>query len=89
LIFSNSSSNTKNNGFYRSQARVSNLFFNKFSTLSTEEPHFVPKSGEARDKATDQLLNAIYVITHEDSPQDEEKKEAIRDLLMKSLTEIE
>ncbi len=38
MIFSNSSSNTKNNGFYRSHTRVSNLFFNKFSTLSTEEP---------------------------------------------------
>ena len=41
------------------------------------------------DKATDQLLNAIYVITHEDSPQDEQKKQAIRDLLMKPLSEIE
>jgi MoxR-like ATPase len=50
---------------------------------------FVPKEGEAMDKATDQLLNAIYVITHDASPQEPNKKEAIRRLLMKPLTEID
>ncbi len=65
------------------------LFNQETEKINQLIEHFLPKPGEARDKATDQLLNAIYVITHEDSPQDEEKKEAIRDLLMKSLTEIE
>lgn len=49
--------------------------------------NFLPEEGEPMDKATDQLLNAIYIITHEDSPQDEDKKEAIRELLMKPLTQ--
>jgi len=65
------------------------LFNQKTQEINQLIKHFVPKPGEAMDKATDQLLNAIYVITHEDSPQDEQKKQAIRDLLMKPLSEIE
>ncbi|MDZ8264375.1 MoxR family ATPase [Nostoc sp. ChiQUE01b] len=63
------------------------LFNQKTEEINQLINHFVPLPGEAMDKATDQLLNAIYVITHEDSPQDQDKKQAIRDLLMKPLTE--
>ncbi len=50
---------------------------------------FLPDVGEARNKATDQLLNAIYVITHDASPQDDAQKKAIQELLMRSLDKID
>lgn len=65
------------------------LFNQKKEDINQLINSFVPKEGEAMDKATDQLLNAIYVITHDASPQDRNKKETIRKLLMKPLTEID
>ncbi|MDB9345399.1 MoxR family ATPase [Nodularia spumigena CS-586/05] len=65
------------------------LFNNKEHEINDLIKSFIPKTGEATDKATDQLLNAIHIITNEDSPQDKDKKEAIRKLLMKPLTESE
>lgn len=63
------------------------LFKQQKTQINQLIDHFLPEEGEPMDKATDQLLNAIYIITHEDSPQDEDKKKAIRDLLMKPLAE--
>ncbi len=65
------------------------LFKQKGEDITKLINSFVPKEGESMDKATDQLLNAIYVITHDASPQEQDKKEAIRRLLMKPLTEID
>ena len=65
------------------------LFKDKGKDITKLINSFVPKEGESMDKATDQLLNAIYVITHDASPQEQDKKEAIRRLLMKPLTEID
>ncbi len=65
------------------------LFEQKKEDINELINSFVPKEGEAMDKATDQLLNAIYVITHDASPKDEDKKKAILKLLMKPLTEID
>ncbi len=62
------------------------LFNQKTEEINQLIKHFVPPAGEAMDKATDQLLNAIYVLTHEDSPQNQN---VIQNLLMKPLTEIE
>lgn len=65
------------------------LFNDKKGEIEGLIKDFLPEPGEERDKATDQLLNAIYVITHEASPQQLDEKEAIRKLLMKPLTEID
>ena len=65
------------------------LFKDKEAEINELIKYFLPETGGERNKATDQLLNAIYVITHEPSPQDEEQKKAIRRLLMKPLTESE
>jgi MoxR-like ATPase len=63
------------------------LFQEKTGEINQLIQYFVPQEGESMDKATDQLLNAIYVLTHEDSPKNEEKRTVIRDLLMKPLNE--
>ncbi|MDJ0712760.1 MAG: MoxR family ATPase [Prochloraceae cyanobacterium] len=63
------------------------LFNEKTDEINQLIEHFVPEQGETMDKATDQLLNAIYIITHENSPQDRDQKDRLRDLLMKPLTE--
>lgn len=63
------------------------LFNEKTEEIDQLIEDFMPEEGDSMDKATDQLLNAIYVITHQDSPQNEEQKQAIQDLLMKPLTE--
>ena len=62
-------------------------FNQKKDTIDKLIGHFLSKTGEANKKATDQLLNTIYVLTREDSPQDKEKKEKIRELLMKPLSD--
>ncbi|KPQ33020.1 MAG: AAA domain (dynein-related subfamily) [Phormidesmis priestleyi Ana] len=46
---------------------------------------FVEKGGKA-DRATDQLLNAIYLMTREDGPNPEEMKQ-LQDLLYKRLSD--
>ena len=63
------------------------LFNEKTDEINQLIDYFVPEEGETMDKATDQLLNAIYIITHENSPQDRDQKDRLRDLLMKPLTE--
>lgn len=65
------------------------LFNSKIDEIKELIEYFIPEKGEDRDKATDQLLNAIYVLTREDSPKNEQKREQIRDLLMKPLTDSE
>jgi MoxR-like ATPase len=65
------------------------LFNNKAQEINGLINDFMPQEGKEMDKATDQLLNAIHIITHKDSPQKSEEKEAIRKLLMKPLTESE
>ena len=62
-------------------------FNQKKDTIDKLIKHFDSKTGEANKKATDQLLNTIYVLTREDSPQDEEKRKKIRELLMKPLSD--
>ena len=47
---------------------------------------FLGKGGKA-DRATDQLLNAIYLMTREESPDDEEM-ERLQKLLFKRLSEV-
>ena len=46
---------------------------------------FIEK-GKKADRATDQLLNAIYLMTREESPSDEEMAK-LRDLLFRRLSE--
>ena len=46
---------------------------------------FVEKGGKA-DRATDQLLNAIYLMTRQDGPSEEEMKR-LQDLLYKRLSD--
>ncbi len=65
------------------------LFNDKAQEINDLMENFIPKEGEGMDKATDQLLNAIHIITQKDSPRKPEEKEAIRKLLMKPLTESE
>ena len=65
------------------------LFDNKKDKIEELIDDFLPDVGEARNKATDQLLNAIYIITHDASPQDDAQKKAIQNLLMRPLTEID
>ena len=66
-----------------------NLFKSKIDEINELIKYFIPEEGEDRDKATDQLLNAIYVLTHEDSPKNEDKRKQIKKLLMKPLTDSE
>ena len=46
---------------------------------------FLPKKGEPVDRATDQLLNTIYLLTRKESPQDEEAK-SIKEVLLQRLS---
>ena len=65
------------------------LFDDNEETIWDLIEEFLPDAGKSRDKATDQLLNAIYIITHDASAQNKKHKEAISKLLMRSLTEID
>lgn len=66
------------------------LFDENKDTILDLIDEFLPEDTKSsRDKATDQLLNAIYIITHDANTQNEEQKEAISKLLMRSLSEID
>ncbi len=63
------------------------LFKDKEQEINDLIKDFMPKEGEVMDKATDQLLNAIYIITDRGFPQ--EKKAAIEKIVTKPLNESE
>ena len=49
---------------------------------------FLPKQedGEAFDRATDQLLNTIHILTQSNGPQDEDEIESLKEILFKNLS---
>lgn len=66
-----------------------NLYNEKQDKIVELIQDFLPneKESEAFDRATDQLLNTIHILTHSDSPKDEKTIESIKEILLKSLTE--
>ncbi|MEA5536834.1 MoxR family ATPase [Crocosphaera sp. XPORK-15E] len=50
---------------------------------------FLPneKQGEAFDRATDQLLNTVYLFTRSDSPTNKDEIESIKNILLQRLSE--
>ncbi len=44
------------------------------------------EDGEAFDRATDQLLNTIHILTQSNGPQDEDEIESIKEILFKNLS---
>ena len=50
---------------------------------------FLPKQedGEAFDRATDQLLNTIHILTQSNSPQDDNTIESVKEILFKNLSQ--